>query len=100
AGAAPPPRGAGGPAGPRPAAPGAGPADAPPELPAAIRPRLLGAMQAPAWLDQYPWTVMPSMLAQVDWQMSAISHQPGPWQVRLTPKKPPPSGSGGELSGS
>jgi hypothetical protein len=36
---------------------------------------------------------MPSMLAQVDWQMSAISHQPGPSQVRVTPRKPLPSGS-------
>jgi hypothetical protein len=54
---------------------------------------MLGAMQALAWLDQYAWTVMPSMLAQVDSQMSAISHQPGPWQVRLMPRKPLPSGS-------
>jgi hypothetical protein len=50
-------------------------------------------MQAPARLDQYAWTMMPSMLAQVDSQMSAISHQPGPSQVRLRPRKPLPSGS-------
>jgi hypothetical protein len=55
-------------------------------------------MQALSWLDQYLWTVMPWMLARVDWQMSAISHQPGPWQVRLMPRKPLPSGSVADLA--
>src|SRR4249920_689780 len=54
---------------------------------------LLGAMQSLSWLDQYPWTVTPSTVDQVDSHTSAISHQPdlSP-QVPLTPRKPWPSG--------